>query len=227
MFLLAIPLCLAAQEAEFIPLKAGASWSYRTSTGQTLEVRVRGTSAVGSQACTLLETAVGPQVTQEHVAVTREGFTAFKVENAFGSLEYPTPILRARLPFKAGDAWTVRLQEGAQVNEYQYRTEGSEQVTVPAGTFEAWKVSGSLRGPPGPAVMTIWYGKGIGLVKQVYDVNGQAMTAELTASSLIAKPAPDPKPGPRLCPKCAAEDKAGGKFCAECGAPLGPPPPPK
>lgn len=218
--MLVLSLALATQDAEFLPLKAGATWSYRLSSGQTLDIRVAGTSVVGSRPCSVVENVLGPQKTLEHVAITADGLTAFKVENSTGALEYPTPILRAKLPFKAGDAWTVQLQEGAQLNTYQYRTDGPETVRVPAGDFEAWKVTASLRLPQGQAVMSVWYGKGIGMVKQVYDVNGQAMTAELGVSSLL--PAPAAKPGPRTCAKCGNVDKAGGKFCAECATPFPP-----
>ncbi len=216
--MLVLALALAAQDAEFLPLKIGTTWSYRMSTGQTLEMRVAGTSVVASRPCTVLENVLGLQKTLEHVAVTADGLTAYKVENSSGALEYPTPILRVKLPFKAGETWTVQLQEGGQLNTYQYRCDGPETVKVPAGSFEAWKVTATLRLAQGQAVMSVWYGKGAGMIKQVYDVNGQVMTAELATSSLQA--APEPKPGPRTCGKCGAVDKAAGKFCAECATPF-------
>ncbi|HEX7897159.1 MAG TPA: hypothetical protein VF950_05340, partial [Planctomycetota bacterium] len=213
-----LALALAAQDADYFPLPPGASWSYKMSSGQSFEMRIVGSSKVGSQACVVIENVLGPQTTREHVAVTREGLTAFKVENAFGAFEYSTPIVRAKLPFKKGDAWQIQLKEGNQLNTYHYRAEGEEPVTVPAGVFDAWKVSTTL----GPAVMSNWFAKGVGLVKQVYEVNGQAMTAELVSTSL--KPAAPA--APRACAKCGAVDKAGGKFCAECAAPFGTSTPP-
>lgn len=214
--MLALLAVLAVQEADPFPLKDGATWSYRTSAGQAIEVRVVGASTVRGQACRILETVVGPQVTQEHLAVAAEGLTAFKVENAFGTLEYPTPILRARLPLKAGDAWTVKLDEGGAVNTYAYRTDGPERITVPAGTFEAWKVTASLPAGDKPATVATWYAKGVGMVRQVHEIKGPALSIDLVASSLL----PPPAAGPRVCAKCGATDKAGGKFCPECGGPL-------
>ena len=207
-------LALLVQDADYFPVQPGTSWSYKMSSGQALEVKIAGPSAVGTQACVAVQSVLGEQRTLEHVAVTREGLTAFKVENAYGAMEYPTPILRAKLPFKKGDTWQITMKEGPQVNTYTYLTEDLEKVAVPAGTFEAWKVVITL----GSAVMSNWYAKGIGLVKQVYAVNGQTMTAELVSTSL--KPAPVPAPGPRTCAKCGAVDKAAGKFCAECATPF-------
>lgn len=224
MSILAAATLLLAQDADPFPLKAGAAWEYRLSTGQPMAVRVAGTSQVGGRACTILETAVGEQKTREHVAVTDQGLTAFKVENPFGSLEYPTPILRVKLPFREGDAWAVSLQEGAQLNRYEYRTGGRETLRVPAGTYEAWKVVATLKLPQGEASMTAWYAPGIGLVKQVYAFGDRRMTTELSSTTLAPAPAPAPAPdaapAPRLCGRCKAPDKAGGKFCAECAAPF-------
>ena len=214
--MVALVLILAVlQDGDFLPLKDGAAWTYRTPGGQAIEVRIAGASLVKSQACRVQETVVGPQVTQEHLAVTPEGLTAFKVENAFGSLEYPTPILRVKLPFKAGDTWTVRLHEGGQLNEYQYRTDGPEKIVVPAGTFDAWKITATLPGGDKPATVATWYAKGVGMVRQVHEIKGPPLSVELASSSLLAPPA-----APRACAKCGAVDKAGGKFCPECGGPL-------
>lgn len=214
--MLALALALALQDADYFPLKPGAAWTYRMSSGQAMEVKVVGTSNVGGQACAVVQTNLGPQKSVEHQAVTRDGLTAFKVENAAGVFEYPTPILRAKLPFTKGDTWQIRLQEGAQLNTYVYLTEGEEKIKVAAGDFDAWKVVATLRLPQGQAVMSSWYAKGVGLVKYVYEVNGQPMSAELSATSL----APTTPPPPRACSKCKAPDKAGGKFCAECGTPF-------
>lgn len=218
MAVLALALGLALQAGEEIPLKPGTTWSYRMSTGQTLDLRVAGTSVVGAVPCTIVETRIGTQTTREHVALTAQGLTAYKVENAFGALEYPTPILRVRLPFKSGETWTVQLQENGTLNTYGYRTDGPESLTVLGSTVEAWKVATTLRLPQGEAVSTLWYAKGLGMVRQVYEVGGQKMTAELASTSLQPAAAPA---GPRRCGKCGAEDKAGGKFCAECAAPFG------
>lgn len=214
---IAMNLGLQARDAEYFPAQPGTRWEYRMSSGQQLSVRIAGPSTVGTRSCVVVETVLGPQTSREHVAVTDAGFTAFKVENAFGALEYPAPIVRAKLPFKKGDSWQITLQEGPQLNTYQYRTEGQESVTVPGGTFDAWKVSTTL----GPAVMTNWYAKGFGVVKQVYQFNGQAMATELVSTSLKPAEAPPAPAGPRTCAKCGAVDKAGGKFCAECAAPFG------
>ena len=212
---------LLCQESPLIPLHDGASWTYALSTGQTLSVRVSGRSEAGGRACTVLETTVGGQSTREHVAVTDQGLTAFRVENAFGSLDYPTPILRVKLPFKEGDAWEVSLQEGLQLNRYRYRTEAREEVRVPAGVFSAWKVVASLQLPQGEAVLSAWYAPGVGLVKQVYVLGDRTMTTELSSTTVRSAPAPAAAPpGPRVCGRCKTPDKAGGKFCAECAAPF-------
>ncbi|HYF00058.1 MAG TPA: hypothetical protein VEJ18_14155 [Planctomycetota bacterium] len=220
--LILIAALLPVQNGDVFPLKPGAAWEYRLSTGQPMAIRVVGASEAGGRACMIVETAVGEQKTREHLAVTDQGLTAFKVENPFGSLEYPTPILRAKLPFKEGDAWTVSLQEGLQLNRYEYRTGARESVRVPAGAYEAWKVVATLKTPQGEASMTAWYAPGVGLVKQVYAFGDRQMTAELSSTTLAAPAAaaPPAATGPRVCARCKTPDKGGGKFCAECAAPF-------
>jgi hypothetical protein len=212
---------LLVQDADYFPVQPGTTWSYKMSSGQALDVKILGPSTVGVQACVVVQNVIGEQQTREHVAVTREGLTAFKVENAYGAMEYPTPIVRAKLPFKKGDTWQITMKEGPGLNTYTYLTEDLEKVTVPAGTVEAWKVVTTLKLPDdGQAVMSNWYAKGLGLVKQVYALNGKTMTTELVSTSLKPASVPAPAPGPRTCVKCGTVDKAGGKFCAECATPF-------
>jgi hypothetical protein len=65
----------------------------------------------------------------------------------------------------------------------QLKVSGAEQVTVPAGTFDAWKVE-ITSGEGGPEKTTMWVAKDarktVKVVSVMPQMNGATMTAELT-----------------------------------------------
>jgi hypothetical protein len=186
---------LLAQDAEFFPLKPGSEWTYTLSNGLTMGVKVTGAGRVKGVECAVVETSANGQATREHLALTAEGLQAFRMENASGAMEFETPVLRAKLPVRKGDEWKVVLKEGFGENTYRYRCEGTEQVTVAAGTFEALKIVTTLETVQGRMTTTLWYGRGIGVLKQAMTLGHQSLTAELTATNLKAAPAPAPAAG--------------------------------
>jgi hypothetical protein len=184
MTLLALLLCVAAQDADYFPLQKGNEWTYAFPNGQTVTTRVIGTATIKGVECAGLETERGPQKSREWVAVTPEGLKSFKMEGPAGSTEFPQPLLRAKFPLTKGDSWKITLQEGPALNTYQYFCEGPETITVAGTPVETVKISTTAQTPQGPAKMSLWYGKGIGIVRQVYSLGPQSMTAELTKTTV-------------------------------------------
>jgi hypothetical protein len=75
---------------------------------------------------------------------------------------------------------------------YDYRVAGREEVTVPAGTFDAVRVNytakvlSETRGELGPIRGTLWIVPGVGLVKQYEDDPGAAsLLPETTTVELL------------------------------------------
>ncbi len=176
----------AAQDADYFPLQKGNEWTYAYSNGQTMTMRVGGTSTIKGVECTTLDTERGPQKTREWLALTAEGMKCFKIENAAGALEFPQPALRAKFPLTKGDSWKVTLQEGFALNTYQYVVDGTEFIPVSGTPTEAVKISASLQTPQGLITVSSWYAKGLGAVRFLYRMGPQSMTAELTKTNVIA-----------------------------------------
>jgi hypothetical protein len=185
---------LLTQEADPFGLSPGNEWVYRLSNGAVLTTRVTGTAKLKGVECAVVESVAPGQTSREYLAVTAEGLKAFKGESPFQSIEYDPPILRAKLPFKKGETWTATVQEGAVRNTYQYAWEGTETLPVAGTPVECLKLTTTLDTPQGRVTSTAWYGKGVGLVRQVYAAGGQTLTAEL-AKTNVAPKAPAPAGG--------------------------------
>lgn len=84
---------------------------------------------------------------------------------------FEPPLLLIKLPLVFPDSWVndvnyVRNDGGAETWKLRYSAEASEGVTTPAGTFQCYRVE--VIGARGVAEWqeTLWYAKGVGLVKR-------------------------------------------------------------
>ncbi|HLY07665.1 MAG TPA: hypothetical protein VKW04_00025 [Planctomycetota bacterium] len=195
MVLLALLLGVTAQDADYFPLEKGNEWTYVFSNGQTMTMRVTGVATIKGVECAGVDTERGPLKSREWLAVTPDGLKSFKMENPYGATEFPQPLLRAKFPLTKGDTWSLTLQEGPALNTYRYSCDGTETVTIAGKPVEALKITTTLQTPQGPARASIWYGKGVGVVRQLYSMGQQTLTAELTKTTL-KPPAPAPAPAP-------------------------------
>lgn len=84
------------------------------------------------------------------------------------------------LPFKAGEKWDDGLFTG--------QTMKNEKVTIPSGTFDAWKVSviGTYQ-QAYTAVGNYWISPGVGIIKSELSVPGWTVETVLTSSAVKTK----------------------------------------
>ncbi|HEX3086945.1 MAG TPA: hypothetical protein VHP99_20565, partial [Pyrinomonadaceae bacterium] len=83
-------------------------------------------------------------------------------------------------PLTSGDSWTWKGKGmmGLDIDESNEVT-GPETVTVPAGRFEAMKVTTKVVQGGAPVTKTYWYAPGVGLVKSMTDTGAVKSTTEL------------------------------------------------
>lgn len=156
--------------ADFFPLRAGDSWNYRNTSGDSqysLKVLNEEKQSDGSIRYEV-ELLAGVQV--------RKFFSKPKGWVLLHAERYPEhegleakhdpPKKYLPNPLKAGLKWNWAGRDSTQteVTENSEVT-GFETVTVPAGKFRAMKVVSKVTGGAALMTKTYWYADGVGLVK--------------------------------------------------------------
>lgn len=165
-----------SKDKSYYPLQVGNQWTYKSSSGHQVVVRVTKEEKIGDVPCARLETSVeGKAQSSEHLAAKPDGVYRY----AGNGVKFDPPILILKLPAKKGETWKVDSKYGSVTIRGGYATT-AERVTVPAGAYEAVAVRGEgFQIGDTPAETTAWYAPGVGLVKQVADFGGKKTTLEL------------------------------------------------
>jgi len=130
---------------------------------------VRGTILRWTQTFTVEGRAARDEVSS--FRCSKEGITPMDEGTEFTGVQYGNDLA-------PDGGWTWTWAATGISASYDYRVAGREEVTVPAGTFDAvrvnytGKVLSETRGELGPVVGTLWIVEGVGLVKQFEDDPG-------------------------------------------------------
>jgi hypothetical protein len=197
------------------PLEPGMTWTFEShvdSAASRDEIRVlqvTGEVVVGDVECAILEVRTDGRLTgTDWLQSDGDGIRLRRTTLEGSAHDIVPPDFRLRFPARAGASWewTGSLPKIGDV-VLRHRGEGPEKVTVPAGTFDAFKVvtqaldpkllkqaeSLSLTGldvKVEPHVtLTRWYAHGVGPIREVFETNGVRVTSVLKA---FAKAAPSP-----------------------------------
>jgi hypothetical protein len=155
-------------------LEAKLSWTKRRAHRD----RIEWTETFVKESGTASSTAV--------FACSEEGITPVAAGTTFTGVQYGYRL-------EPGHSWTWSWAGTGISSSYVYRVVKVEQVTVPAGTFDAVRVDYSAkttsetRGELPEIKGTIWIAPGIGLVKQVEDDPALGLVADHTHLELIAR----------------------------------------
>jgi RNA polymerase subunit RPABC4/transcription elongation factor Spt4 len=218
--------------ADYFPMKEGNQWSYSTSSGMQMTVKVAGFAEVNGVRCAIVESDMGAQTSREYMALDSEGLKSYKAESMGQEILYDKPVMRIKLPFEAGQSWTSSINQFGMTITTTFESVGTEKVQIPAGNFDCIVIRStmSMPGQP-PMVSESYYADGKGLVRQNIQAGGQEMAVTLTSANVQAAPQTPPAPRPAApvspasptqirCPKCNAVVDADAKFCPQCGAPI-------
>lgn len=161
----------------YYPLKAKTKWVYKVGD-QTVEVEVVGTEKVGTEDATRVVTKVGgKEVASELYQTKADGIYRLKVKE--DKIEPPVKVLA--LPVKKDATWKVDSKVGTQTVKGEFKVKNDkEEVTVPAGKFEAVLVEGTDLDVAGTkTTVRQWFAKDKGIVKLVYVIQGTESVLEL------------------------------------------------
>jgi hypothetical protein len=163
------------KSSEYYPLKVGTTWTYKAN-GQAITVKVAKHEKVGDVMCARLETSTGGKVVAtEHIAVQKDGVYRYTMAG-----QTADPAVRfIKLPLKKGDTWKVSSKIGGQELNVEY-TGGDQEVTVPAGTYKAvFTKTNEFEAGGQKMQATIWYAKGVGMVKTFMKIGQIEVVLEL------------------------------------------------
>lgn len=178
----------------FFPAIPNSSKTFAIGGGKTYTIRVVNATAKGF---TLRYEYTDPvRVLESPYTCTPEGLTSSSLfASGFGPDAKVTTqvsksggiVIPAEGRWRVGSSWTFNNEgtltaddqtQGKRVytfkNEISFRVVGEEQVKVPAGAFQAFKVVLTAKGEFGAGgktqpityTLTQWYAKGVGLVRQ-------------------------------------------------------------
>jgi hypothetical protein len=164
------------KEFEYYPLKVGTTWEYLASGGLRITLRVTKVEKYNDVPCALVEASVkGKVLGGEHIAVGKDGVYRHSMQG--DKLE---PALRfLKVPFKSGDSWKIEAKIAGQDVKTEY-TYSEAEITVPAGKFKTIVTKTNKFTVGGKEIeATIWYAKGVGMVKQIVSSGGNKFELEL------------------------------------------------
>jgi zinc protease len=144
-------------------------------------IRIRQSGMTGGQPASISLDYDGTHVTGHAHVPTREGVHDAAVDTtlAEGTLDDDeVGALLSALPLASGGRWVVNAFSGGEgvVRTLTMRVAGEDSVTVPAGTFQCWKVE--LTG--GQTPLTFYVGKAAPYALVKYELVGQPVSFELT-----------------------------------------------
>lgn len=170
---------LLVQDAEWFPVEKGTTWTYQVD-GAELKVTAREKEKVGDVECVRIERAAGADATSEWYEVSKEGVLLHKLEvwrNEQRQENQPAPpVLRLKFGLKKGESWDWKGEAGQKAT---YTHDGEEEIEVPAGKLACVKIRCEAENPQGAYRIDRWYAKGIGVVKEVFTIDGRSRVTEL------------------------------------------------
>jgi hypothetical protein len=168
----------AGKSPNYYPLKEGSKWEYKLNVmGQTVAVafQINKTEMIGDKKVAVIETVVnGNTAATEHIESNEKGIFRHK----FNMLDVKPALPLLKYPVKKGDAWVSDVEMGGQKVKADTKV-NLEEVTVPAGKYEAAAVSIETEVMGQKVTTTYWFAPNVGIVKQIFNLGGVQGTMEL------------------------------------------------
>ncbi len=173
-----------------LPLARGARWEYALAGGGTEERRVALLSR-GLDDEPLADVGITGSLDagRQTLRATREGISLVSEVRGDATYSYSPPLRVVPHPLYLGDAWKYqgsRVRDGGAAEEWalEYRVaDRPEAVDSGVGRQTCFRVE--VKGSRGPRKVeeTLWYAKGVGLVKRLTRVDGRTEEALLMKMS--------------------------------------------
>jgi hypothetical protein len=165
----------------YLPLSEGASWQYKmeapgvASDSYTIQAVKQEEKTEKSVTFRLEASKKGQKMVSETIRVDETGIARIRADDK----PISKPIYLLKYPVKATEKWKDDVEIAGQKMSVEVEVGKEEEITVPAGKYKAVssKVDGTMGGIQ--IVSTYWFAEGVGIVKQVIDIQGQKVLMEL------------------------------------------------
>ena len=164
----AIPQEKKAASGRYLPLEVGAKWVYATNYDVEIEYEVTAKEKVGEVECLVMERrSMGRMIRRLWLAPGKDGIWIHKLQQGRTVMEVKKPFPKIRDILKKDLEWEGDAAAGEKEAHYHWRVQEKEEVKVPAGTFDAWKIrTTSQQGEVHFVEGYEWHAVGVGMVKK-------------------------------------------------------------
>jgi hypothetical protein len=222
--------------AEGFPIEVGTRWDYqvtdssaRTASPAAMNVTIAGIEEVEGKDALSFETRVGEELTRrDFLTVDARGVLCVRRWSSNGRTQsFHPPQQWWPAEFKIGTQWELDDEVAGNGMHQKFTVEAEEDVTVPAGTFHAFRCTCA---EPWPIAISIqrWFVPGVGLVKDITTTrgpNGRLLNRVRTVLQKFSppgsaapneneSPSPSPSPSPtppRVVISLGVSEKPGGE----------------
>lgn len=171
---------------DYFPLRVGDSWKYRSTTADgkqsEFSIKVLSEEKEAGNPLYLVETVSAFQPIHDWYSKPSGWVLMHRQEyvKTGNKAEYQPTRQFLKNPLTSGDSWQWKGKGmmGLEIDESN-AVSGPETVSVPAGKFEAMKVTTNVVQGGAPVIKTYWYAPGVGLVKSMTDTGAVKSTTEL------------------------------------------------
>jgi hypothetical protein len=173
---------------DYFPLRVGDNWNYKSTTADgkqsEFSIKVLSEEKENGNTLYLVETVSTFQPIHDWYSKPSGSVLLHREEyvKAGSKAEFIPTRQLLKNPLTSGDSWHWKGKGmmGLEIDESN-EVSGPDSVSVPAGKFEAMKVSTKVVQGGAPVTKTYWYAPGVGLVKSMTDTGSVKSTTELQA----------------------------------------------
>jgi len=165
-------------KSPYYPLEVDTTWHYKAG-GNRFQMKVAKHEKVGGAMCARVELIIDKKALSfEHIGQAGNYLARYTFEGK--EAKPPVPFLE--LNPKKGDRWKIapetKIGDGQTIKgEFVV---GEEEVTVPAGKYKTFTVTGQDMEVNGVKLTcTYYFAEGVGMVKQVLEMAGTKVVIEL------------------------------------------------
>jgi hypothetical protein len=162
----------------YYPLQAGNQWRFRVTFGENSDkavARITKIETIGGQSLARLEESVKSRVVAVgHLRQTEKGVFRYRMND----MEISPPMCLLQYPVKAGARWEGDITVGDSKSKYACEAM-QDTVEVPAGKFQAVRVTVRIQDKVLPVTITYWFAQDVGIVKQTVEAEKRSIVTEL------------------------------------------------
>ena len=160
---------------DYYPLLPGTEWEYAIGEG-AVTVKVQDYEKKdGVRTGTLATFVNGKVVATEKIRVDETGVYRTHINKT----ELEPPILILKFGIKDETEWTTKAKAGEAKVDFTFKLNGLEEREVPAGKYNAVKVSGAGDAAGIKTHFVYHFADGVGIVRLCYELNGATVEMAL------------------------------------------------